>query len=147
MKRILAVLTVITLLFVCGGCFEQKPTEFTENSPLLVGTWLMTTFDTDAGESYDFSKEDVLFVYTADGTGQKLVKGEVEFSFTYSYDGEYLYTTAAYPNGRTNLMKDPSKVEGDTATTYSYDEKATIVLKRVSTATTTKQMTTPTTDL
>ena len=147
MRRILIVLTVVAMLFACGGCFEQKPNDFTENSPLLVGTWLMTTYETDAGEKYDFSKEDVLFVYTAEGTGQKLVKGEVEYAFTYSYDGEYLYTTAAYPNGRSNLMKDTSKVEGDTATTYSYDEKATIVLKRVSTATTTKQMTTPTTVL
>ncbi len=147
MKRILVVLTVIALLFVCGGCFEQKPNDFTENSPLLVGTWLMTTFDTDAGEKYDFTKEDVLFVYTAEGTGQKLVKGEVEFSFTYSFDGKYLYTTAAYPDGRTNLMKDTATVEGDVSTIYSYDEKATIVFKKVSTATTTKQMTTPTTVL
>ncbi len=91
----------------------------------------MTTYVQDAGEQYDFTDKQVVFTYRADGTGTKTVAGETEYEFTYSYDGENLYTTAAYPNGKVGLMHDLTTVQGDTVTTYSYDEKATITLKKV----------------
>ncbi len=134
MKKVLKILLpLIGILLLFCGCIDKKPPEFVENSPLLIGTWQMTTYVTDAGESYDFTENNVLFTYKADGSGNKTVDGEEEYIFTYTYDGESLYTTAAYPNGRVSVMHDLSTVVGDTLTTYSYDEKATITLKKVET--------------
>ena len=132
MKKLVALLLVACLLCF-GGCkyIDQKPQQFEENSPLLIGIWQMTTYVTDAGESYDFTDKNVIFTYNDDFTGNKTVDGNEEYIFTYTYNGELLYTTAAYPNGRVNVMQDKSTVKGDTVTTYSYDEKATITLKKV----------------
>lgn len=129
--------TIRTLLFplICivlllCGC-DQKPQEFVENSPLLIGTWQMTAYVQDEGDSYDFTDNNVIFTYNADGTGNKTVDGVEEYIFTYTYDGENLYTTAAYPDGKIGVMHDLTTVNGDTVTTYSYDEQATITLKKV----------------
>lgn len=128
-KIVFAALLCMCMLCFCGCKQEQQA--YKENSPLLVGVWQMTTYVQDAGEQYDFTDEQVVFTYCADGTGTKTVAGETEYTFTYSYDGENLYTTAAYPNGKIGLMHDLTTVQGDTVTTYSYDEKATITLKKV----------------
>lgn len=132
MKKI-AVLALLCICLLLGGC-KATTKAVKENSPLLIGVWQMTAYVQDAGESYDFTDKNVLFTYLADGTGVKTVDGELEYNFTYSYDGENLYTTAAYPNGRIGVMHDLSTVQGDTLTTYSYDEKATITLKKQVTA-------------
>ena len=134
MKRLLALLFCTACLVGClSGCqaIDKKPVEFEENSPLLIGVWQMTTYVTDAGEKYDFTDNNVIFTYNDDFTGNKTVDGEEEYIFTYTYNGESLYTTAAYPNNRVNVMHDKAIVKGDTITTYSYDEKATITLKKI----------------
>lgn len=121
-------------------------TDFSENSPLLIGTWRLVDYVPDNNKDIEWAKdnivwadEEILFTYNADGTGVKTVKGETEYTFTYSFDGKYLYTTATYPNGKTNLMKDITTVEGDKVSTYSYDEKATVTFVREKTATTTSK--------
>jgi len=141
LKRILCGLLCLLLL---GGCAKMPETDFSQNSPLLIGTWRLIDYTPDEGVEVEWAKdnivwadEDILFTYRADGTGEKTVKGTVEYTFTYSYDGQYLYTTASYPNGQTNLMKDITTVNGDTVTTRSYDEKATVILVREQTAVTT----------
>ena len=119
-------------------------TDFSQNSPLLIGSWQLTSYTLDEGIEVEWAKEDIVwadedivFTYNDDGTGIKTVKGEVAYTFTYSYDGKYLYTTATYPDGQTGLMKDIATVSGDTVTTYSYDEKATITFQRIATTVTT----------
>ncbi len=124
--------TVVAILLLFAGCGKQPaPDEFHENSKLMVGSWHMTTYTQFNGQEYDFSDEDVIFTYRADGTGEKTVKKEVEYTFTFSYDGEHLYTTAAYPNGKVNLMKDICVIDGDKLSVVSYDEQATIRFEKV----------------
>ncbi len=134
------------------GCAKKPETDFSENSPLLIGTWRLVDYVPDDGVEIEWAKEnivwtqeDILFTYNADGTGFKTIKGETAYTFTYSFDGKYLYTTATYPNGQTNLMKDITTVNGDTVTTYSYDERATVKFVRETTAVTTTATTTVTT--
>jgi hypothetical protein len=131
MKRLVAF--ALCFMLLCAGCGEKNPaaTEFHENSKLMVGTWHMTEYTQFNGQQYDFSEEQVLFTYRADGTGEKTVKSQVEYTFTFSYDGEHLYTTAAYPNGRVNLMKDVCKIDGEKMSVVSYDEQATIRFEKV----------------
>ena len=137
-----AVLCVLLLV----GCAKMPETDFSENSPLLIGTWRLVDYVPDNNKDIEWAKdnivwadEEILFTYNADGTGVKTVKGETEYTFTYSFDGKYLYTTATYPNGKTNLMKDITTVDGDKVSTYSYDEKATVTFVREKTATTTSK--------
>lgn len=144
MKSIKYLLCGLLCVLLLGGCAKMPETDFSQNSPLLIGTWRMTAYTPDEGVEVEWAKdtivwteEDILFTYNADGTGVKTVKGATEYAFTYSFDGKYLYTTATYENGRTNLMKDIVTVSGDTVSIYSYDEKATVILVREQTATTT----------
>lgn len=137
MKKVLRLpLPLMCIVVLLCGCMDKKPQKFEENSPLLIGIWQMTTYVTDAGESYDFTDKNVIFTYYDDGTGNKTVDGTEEYIFTYTYDGESLYTTAAYPDGNVGVMHDLTTVNGDTVTTYSYDEKATVTLKKVGVPTT-----------
>ena len=86
----------------------------------------------ERAKTYDFTDEDVIFTYNADGTGKKTVAGKVEYTLTYSYDGEHLYTTAAYPDtGKVQLRNDLCTATADTLTVFSYDENATVTLVRV----------------
>lgn len=122
-------LLLLCLVLLLCGCGEKQP-EYTEN-PRLVGIWQMTTYVTDAGESYDFTDKNVIFTYNDDGSGNKTVDGVEEYIFTFAYDGENLYTTAAYPDNKISVMHDKTTVNDDTITTYSYDEKATVTLKKI----------------
>ena len=144
MKLLKIILCALLCVLLLAGCAKMPETDFSENSPLLIGTWQLVDYVPDDEKDIEWAKdnivwadEEILFTYNADGTGVKTVKGVQEYTFTYSYDGKYLYTTASYPSGQTGLMKDITTVSGDTVTTYSYDEKATVTFTRVATAVTT----------
>ncbi len=144
MKFLKVTFCALLCVLLLAGCAKMPETDFSENSPLLIGTWRLVDYVPDNGKDIEWAKEnivwadeDILFTYNADGTGVKTVKGVVEYTFTYSFDGKYLYTTATYPSGKTNLMKDITTVDGDKVTTYSYDEKATITFQREKAAATT----------
>lgn len=131
MKRLRLLLPVICLLLFAAGC-SKEPTAFDIHTPDMVGEWQMTTYTEKNGTVHDFREQDVRFLYSTDGTGKKTVAGKLEYTLTYSYDGEHLYTTAAYPStGQAQLMNDLCTIKGDTMTVHSYDEDATIVLQRL----------------
>ena len=110
----------LALLLMLVGCGE-KDDAFAQNKARMVGTWRMTAYADGDGNTYDFT----------DGTGEKPVAGAVEYTFTYSYDGKHLYTTAAYPDtGRVQMRNDLCTATDDTLTVFSYDENATITLVR-----------------
>lgn len=130
-RRLLAALAALFLLLLVG-CGDKSDDAFAQNRVRLVGTWRMTAYVDESGKTYDFTDEDVIFTYNADGTGKKTVAGEVEYTPTYSYDGEHLYTTAAYPDtGKVQLRNDLCTATADTLTVFSYDENATVTLVRV----------------
>lgn len=125
------------ILLFAAGCRRGEDTSdpFAVNRAQLVGVWQMDTYTQDDGTHYEFWDENVVFTYKPDGTGVKTVAGKTEYTLTYSFDGKNLYTTAAYPStGQAQLMHDLCTPESDTITVYSYDEKATIVLKRLESA-------------
>ena len=120
----------LVLLMMLVGCGEKEDA-FAQNKARMVGTWRMTAYTDGDGNTYDFTDRAVLFTYNADGTGEKTVAGAVEYTLTYSYDGEHLYTTAAYPDtGRVQMRNDLCTATADTLTVFSYDENATITLVR-----------------
>lgn len=130
-RRIAALCLSLLLLFSFIGCGEKNDA-FEQNKARMVGTWQMTAYLDENGTAHDFTDRQVLFTYNADGTGSKTVAGETEYTLTYSYDGEHLYTTAAYPDtGKVQLRNDLCTADGDTLTVFSYDENATITLCRV----------------
>ena len=122
---LLAVLCAVSLL--CG-CTDST---YGEQNAALVGVWQMTTRVTDEGETFDYTDNAVLFTYYDNNSGNKTIDGVEEYVFTYTYDGETLYTTAAYPDNRVNVMHDLVTIEGDTLTVYSFDEQAVITLKKI----------------
>lgn len=130
-RRLFAALAALFLLLLVG-CGDKSDDAFAQNRDRLVGTWRMTAYADESGKTYDFTDEDVIFTYNADGTGKKTVAGKVEYTLTYSYDGEQLYTTAAYPDtGKVQLRNDLCTATADTLTVFSYDENATVTLVRV----------------
>ncbi len=147
MHRLISIIAIAcSLLMLFAGCGEQpsgdketeKTTLFDYNSGRLVGVWQMDTYAVDQGETYQFWDQKVLFVYNEDGSGQKSVGDTVEYTMTYTYNGTNLYTTAYYPDlGETHLRNDLCTAETDTLIIYSYDERATITLRRVDPATVT----------
>lgn len=130
-RRLLAALAALFLLLLVG-CGDKSDDAFAQNRDRLVGTWRMTAYADESGKTYDFTDEDVIFTYNADGTGKKTVAGEEEYTLTYSYDGKHLYTTAAYPDtGKVQLRNDLCTATADTLPVFSYDENATVTLVRV----------------
>ena len=131
-KWLLPVFCLFALLF--AGC-EKQPDAFDQSRSRMVGSWQMDTYTAADGATRTFWEDAVVFVYNADGTGKKTVGGTLEYTLTYSYDGKELYTTAAYPStGKVQLRHDLCTATADTLTIYSYDEKATIVLRRITPA-------------
>ena len=131
MSRRIAALCLTLFFALLVGCGEKNDA-FAQNKARMVGTWQMTDYVDEAGKTYDFTDRQVIFTYNADGTGNKTVAGAVEYTLTFSYDGEHLYTTAAYPDtGKVQLRNDLCTATEETLTVYSYDEKATITLCRV----------------
>ena len=117
------------LLLLLVGC-EKEPTAFDLNRGRMVGRWQVTAY-TLKGKKQEIGESRVQFTYLADGTGTKTVDGELECDFTYTYDGEHLYTSAAYPNGAVLVKNDICTATADTLTVYSYDEDSTMVLTRL----------------
>ncbi len=144
MKRFLSLvllLCAVLMLFTgCSGSGDDQQTEKTDlfslNRERMVGVWRMDTYVTDAGETHQFWDQEVVFVYNADGTASKSVAGELEYSATFSYNGTHLYTTAYYPKtGESQFRNDLCTAQTDALEIRSYDERATITLKRVDPAT------------
>ena len=131
MKRVLKWLLLPLCILALCGCAEEKPKEYVENSPKLVGVWQMTTRVTDEGQTFDYTDNQVIFTYYDNQSGNKTIDGAEEYVFTYAYDGKTMYTTAAYPDNRVSVMHDLVTVNGDTLTIYSYDERATVTLKKI----------------
>ena len=128
-RRLFLFLLTAALLFLFVGC-EKEPNAFEINSGRMVGKWQVTAY-TLKGVEQDLAGCQVQFTYLADGTGKKTVDGEPECDLTYTYDGEHLYTTAAYPNGAVLVKNDLCSATADTLTVYSYDEDSTMVLTRI----------------
>lgn len=142
MRRLISLVAIAcSLLIPLAGCGNTTPTDSSEtekttlfdyNSGRLVGTWQMDTYAIDQGETYQFWEKRVIFQYNEDGTGQKTVGDTVEYTFTYTYNGKNLYTTAFYPDtNETHLRNDLCTADVDTLVIYSYDERSTITLRKI----------------
>ena len=99
MKKCITLLLLALLLVLSGMLLSCG-----ENSGSIVGTWKITECIVDGEPLVDMN--DCYFYFYEDNTGKKVILDELQFTFSYSYDG---VTCVLF-----NLTYDDGEVEAGT---------------------------------
>ena len=125
-RLVLSLFLIVLCIGMLTSCKEEK-------SPSISGTWKITECIVNGETLTDMN--DCFFYFYEDNTGKKVILDELQFTFSYSFDGRScILFNITYDDGETDAgTYAEMTVKGDTMSVYAFEDgvEETVTLTRV----------------